>query len=161
MGMFDDVIINVDQLSCLTDDEKNILSKEKDDFDGTLHFQTKDLDNLLYQFEIIDGKILQHKNKMSEFRSDISDYNVEIYTYFDLGDKVVDCELNLHIKDGIVQEMTKKKFSIEEPQCFKWPEYEYKFGYYSLMFFSDVFFGASQFFRTLANKRRIMLLDEE
>jgi len=159
--MFDDVIISIDQLSCLTDEEKNILLKEKNGSDGNLYFQTKDLDNLLYQFEIIDGKILQHKNKMSEFRSDINNYDVLIYTYFNLGDKVVDCELSLHIKEGIIQEITKKKFSIEEPPCFKWPEYEYKFGYYSLMFFSDVFFGASQFFRTLANKRRIMLLDEE
>ena len=36
MGMFDDIFINKKELTCLTDDEKNMLSKK-----DTLHFNKK------------------------------------------------------------------------------------------------------------------------
>lgn len=162
MGMFDDVIINKNNISCLTDEEKDVLLADKYKDSDNLYFQTKELDNSLYQFEILDNKIYQVKDKMNVLRPDISSYNVEIYNYFVNKDgKIVDCELNLHIKDGIIQEMVKKRFEVKEPEYFK-PlfNYEYKRGYKILLFFANFFSRISCFFRRMAFKRRVLLDDE-
>ena len=150
MGMFDDVFINKKELTCLTDDEKNMLGKK-----DTLHFQTKSLENWCYTFEIMNGKIYRLKNKMAEFRPDISNYNIRVYNYIDLGDlKYLDCELKIHIKEGEVQEISKEIFKIEESIPFKFPEYHYKFGYKFLNFLASAFSSISSFFRQWSFKRR-------
>ncbi len=154
MGMFDDVLINKKEITCLTDDEKNML----DDKNDILHFQTKSLDNLCTTFEIMDGKIYRLKNKMAEFRPDISDYNITVYDYIDLPDfKYLDCELKIHIKEGVVQEITKNTFKIEEMQQFKFPDYHYKFGYTILNSLSKLFSSISFKFRQWSLNRRTII----
>jgi len=151
MGMFDDVILDKKSLQCLTKEEVKILEKQ----DNGFHFQTKSLDNLCYTFEIMNGKIYRLKNKMAEFRPDISDYNIRVYNYIDLGDlKYLDCELKIHIKEGEVQEISKEIFKIEESIPFKFPEYHYKFGYKFLNFLASAFSSISSFFRQWSFKRR-------
>jgi len=159
--MFDDVLINPEELTCLTQEEKNILEKGEEG-DNRLYFQTKSLDNFLTCFEITGGKIFQLKRgEMSRFRSDISGYDIVIYNYFDYEDKVVDCELKLHIKNGEIQEITKKVFEIKNRPVFKLPKYENKFGYEILMFFYEIFSQITISIRKMAIKRRILIDDEE
>jgi hypothetical protein len=152
MGMFDDVILDQKSLQCLTKEEIKILEKQGDGF----HFQTKSFDNCLFLFEVLNGKIYQNDMEMKKFRDDISIYDAEIYTYFQYEDKFVDCELNLHIKEGVIQEIKKKIFEIKDPPDFQYPVIVKKFGYTPLMFFSNIFSKISFLFRKAAWKRRIL-----
>jgi len=150
--MFDDVIIGKKELQCLTREEINILETKEDEY---IHFQTKSFDNCLFLFEILNGKIYQDNMEMKKFRDDISIYNAEIYNYFEHEGKIIDCELSLHIKGGLVQEIKKKTFEIRDPAVFQYPVIVKKFGYTPLMFFSNAFSKISFLFRKAACKRTV------
>ena len=68
MGMFDNIVVDINILPDLTEEERNLLDIEKD-------WQTKDFDNVLTQIYIVEDKEAKFKHS---FLGDKTQYKLQI-----------------------------------------------------------------------------------